>query len=147
VKVYLDLCCLNRLTDNQSQPRIREEAEAVESVLAAVRTGSLRMISSEALEDEARRNPSMERRLEVETFLALASNTVEISEAIARRARTLVVSGYGVYDALHIAAAESVDADILLTTDDRLIRRGARGLGPPRIRVRNPVFWMKEQGL
>jgi hypothetical protein len=28
----LDACCLNRLTDDQSQPRIAEEAEAVEQM-------------------------------------------------------------------------------------------------------------------
>jgi len=32
----LDVCCLNRLTDDQSQVRIREEAEAVEQVLRLV---------------------------------------------------------------------------------------------------------------
>jgi hypothetical protein len=86
VKVYLDLCCLSRLTDDQSQARIREEAEAIERVLARVRMGLVDMISSEALEGEARRNPSMDRRLEVEAFLSLASNTVEIDDAVARRA-------------------------------------------------------------
>jgi hypothetical protein len=58
VKIYLDVYCLNRLTDDQSQARIREEAEATERVLARVRMGSLDMISSEAVEGEARRNPS-----------------------------------------------------------------------------------------
>jgi hypothetical protein len=53
VKIYLDVCCLSRLTDNQSQARIREEAEAIERVLARVRMGLVDMISSEALEGEA----------------------------------------------------------------------------------------------
>jgi hypothetical protein len=50
-------------------------------------------------------------------------------------------------DALHIAAAESARMDVLLSTDDRLIKRAARGLGNPRIPVQNPVSWIKEQGL
>ena len=144
MRVYLDLCCLNRLTDDQSQPRIREEAEAIEGVLARVRVGAVDLISSEALQDEARRNPSLERRLEVETLLTLASNTVEIDDSVVRRAHSLVALGYGPYDALHIAAAESARADVLLTTDDRLIKRATRRLGNPRIPVRNPVSWMKE---
>ena len=97
------------------------------------------MVSSEALEDEARRNPSLKRRLEVENFLTLASITVEIDDAVVRRAHGLVALGYGPLDALHIAAAESAHVDALLTTDDGLIRRAARGLGNPRIQVRNPV--------
>jgi predicted nucleic acid-binding protein len=147
VRVYLDACCLSRLTDDQSQPRIREEAEAIERVFAKVRLGVMELISSEALEDEARRTPGMERRLEVETLLSLASSTVEVNDAIAERARELGTAGYSLFDALHLAAAESAGADVLLSTDDRLIKRAARGMGNPRIPVRNPVSWSKEQRL
>lgn len=146
MKLYLDACCLSRLTDNQQQARIREEAEAIERILAGVRAGSVNLVSSEALVDEMRRNPSWERRLEAETFLGLASNIVEIDDVVARRARALLALGYGPYDALHLAAAESALVDALLTTDDRLVKRAARGLGNPRIPVRNPVSWIKEQG-
>ncbi len=105
------------------------------------------MISSEALEDEARRNPSLERRLEVESFLTLASTTVEVGDAVIQRAQSLAGVGYGPFDALHLAAAETAKADVLLTTDDRLIKRAARAVGSPRIAVRNPLSWIKERGL
>ncbi len=105
------------------------------------------MISSEALEDEARRNPSAERRLEAETLLSLAARTVEVDGPVTRRARVLGAAGYGPFDALHLAAAESAGADVLQSTDDRLVKQAARGLGAPRIPVRNPVSWIKEQGL
>ena len=75
MKVYLDACCLGRLTDDQTQRRIREEAEAVELVLGLVARGSVEWIASEALAEEIRRNPSAERRIENETLLAMASNT------------------------------------------------------------------------
>lgn len=147
MKVYLDVCCLNRLTDDQTQAKVREEARAVEQVLAGVRSGAIQLISSEALEDESRRNPTSDRRLEAEAFLMLAADRVEIDDRAILRAAELVALGYGPYDALHIAAAESARVDALLTTDDRLIRRAARGLGNPQIPVRNPVSWMEEQGL
>jgi hypothetical protein len=147
VRVYLDACCLSRLTDDQSQARIREEAEAIERLLARVRHGTLELVSSEALDDEIRRNPSMERRMEAETLLSMAETRIEIDDGIALRAKGLVGLGYGPFDALHIAAAEAADADALLTADDRLLRRTARKLGDPRIRVENPVSWIKEQGL
>ena len=38
MRVYLDACALNRLSDDQSQPRIRAESEAVQQIL------SLRML-------------------------------------------------------------------------------------------------------
>jgi hypothetical protein len=33
LRLYLDACCLNRLTDDQSQSRVRNEAETVERIL------------------------------------------------------------------------------------------------------------------
>jgi len=78
MRFYLDACCLSRLTDDQSRARIREEAEAVEQVLAGVRRGAVELVSSEALEDEVRDNPSMERRMEAQTTLALAVARIEI---------------------------------------------------------------------
>jgi len=146
MRVYLDACCLSRLTDDQSQARIRVEAEAVERVLAGIRRGTVQLLTSEALEDEVRRNLSLERRVEAQTTLSLAATSIEIDEAIAFRAQSLVGLGYGPFDALHLAAAESAGADVLLTTDDRLLKRAARKLGNPRIPVRNPLSWIKEQG-
>lgn len=147
MRIYLDTCCLSRLTDDQSQAKIREEAEAIERLLAGVRLGTVDLVSSEALEDEIRRNPSMERRVEAETLLSLAETRIEIDDGIALRAKDLVSLGYSPFDALHVAAAESASVDAMLTTDDRLLRRTARKLGNPRIRVGNPVSWIKEQGL
>jgi predicted nucleic acid-binding protein len=147
MRVYLDACCLSRLTDDQSQAGIREEAEAVERVLTGVRRGQVQLLSSEALEEEVRLNPSPERRAEALTILSLAVTSIEIDQAFALRARNLVGLGYGPFDALHLAAAESAGADVLLTTDDRLLKRTARKLGNPRIPVRNPLSWIKEKGL
>ncbi len=147
MRVYLDACCLSRLTDDQSQARIREEAEAVEQVLAGVRRGTVELLSSEALDDEVRRNPSMDRRVEARTTLSLAVTSITIDEAIVLRAQSLVGLGYGPFDALHLAAAESAGVDVMLTTDDRFLKRTARKLGNPRIAVRNPLSWIKEQGL
>lgn len=87
MRVYLDACCLSRLTDDQSQARIREEAEAVERVLVGVRRGTVELLSSEALDDEMRRNPSMDRRVEAQTTLSLAVMTIKVDEAIALRAQ------------------------------------------------------------
>ena len=145
MKVYLDTGCLGRLTDDQSQPGIREEAEAVERILTLVQNGAAEWVASEALLDEVCRNPSVERRLEGEALLTLASEAIEIGAGIGRRAKRLASAGYGAYDALHLAAAESAGADVLLSTDDRCIKRVARGAGHPRVPVRNPVSWLQEQ--
>jgi predicted component of type VI protein secretion system len=86
-RVYLDAYCLSRLTDDQSQSGIKEEAETLEDVLAGVRRGLVELLTTEALEDEVRRSPSIERRTEAETTLSLGVTSTEIDEVIVLRAR------------------------------------------------------------
>ena len=87
MKIYLDACCLNRLTDDQNQPRIREEAGAVERILKLVRDGIVQWISSDALADEIDRNPDPERKSGTLALLAFTSEIVEENNQIARRPR------------------------------------------------------------
>ncbi len=62
MKIYLDACALNRLTDDQSQSRVRAEAEAVERALQSVWKGEAEWKASIVLEAEIRRNPNGEGR-------------------------------------------------------------------------------------
>jgi predicted nucleic acid-binding protein len=144
IKVYLDLCCLNRLMDDQEQPRIHQEAEAVERVFKRIQDGAIQWISSDVLFAEIVKNPRVERKQENAALLAHATKTIEVSGPIAERARKLQPVGYGAFDALHLACAEASGADVLLTTDDAFIRRASRGDGSPQVDVRNPLFWSRE---
>lgn len=147
MRVYLDACCLSRLTDDQSQTRIREEAAAIEYILAEVRRGRIELLSSEALHDEVRRNPTVDQRLGAQTILLMAVAEIGIDAPITLRAKELISLGYGTFDALHVAAAESASVDVLFTTDDKLLKRTERQLGDPRIAVKNPLSWIKEQAV
>src|SRR5688572_7236418 len=100
MRLYLDACCLNRLTDDQTQLRIRQEAEAVEQLLRRMQADEIQWISSDALADEIDRNPDVERRLENAALLATASESVEVGDLISSRAADLQIAGYGAYDAL-----------------------------------------------
>jgi predicted nucleic acid-binding protein len=142
-KVYLDACCGNRLTDDQTQRRISEEAEAVELILRRMHAGELQWISSEALAEEIDKNPQRERRLETAALLKLANETVRVDQMTARRAKDLEAVGYGAFDALHLACAEAARVDAILTTDDGFVRKASRGDGNPVVPVRNPVSWNK----
>ena len=145
VRIYLDACCLNRLTDDQDQQRIAEEAEAVEQILRLLRANKIEWLSSTVLEAETSNNPDPERRREVQVLLLLAANTIPLDGQIIERAKGLEAVGYGAFDALHLSSAEAGEANVLLTTDDRFIKRAARRVGSPRVRVVNPVEWLREQ--
>jgi predicted nucleic acid-binding protein len=97
------------------------------------------------LEAETGSNPDPERRYEVEVLLLLATDSIPLSSEIVQRAEELEALGYGAFDALHVSSAEAGAAEVLLTTDDRFIKRAARAVGSPRVRILNPVEWLREQ--
>jgi len=84
---------------------------------------------------------------EVEALLTLATNTVPLDSQIIERAKEFEAVGYGAFDALHLSTAEAADVEFLLTTDDGFISRAARAVGSPRVRVLNPVKWIREHGV
>ena len=143
-RIYLDACCLNRPFDDQTQPRIRLEAEAVLMVLTQCEAGDWEWISSEALDWEIGQTPDPERLRRVRSLVAHAHHSVPIGPSEVARAQEMEVWGIAALDAMHLACAESGSADVLLTTDDRLLRRSAEQATALRVRVANPLTWLRE---
>ena len=144
MRVYLDACAVNRLTDDQSQPRIRAESEAVQKILSLIVMGKVGWKASRTLEVELLQNPDLAKRTDSLDLLSYAGSLPKVSEQVRQRGRQLAVAGYGVFDALHLAHAEEMKVDALLTSDDRFIRQVRRRLGSPSVRVVNPIEWIKE---
>ena len=141
--VYLDTCCLNRPSDDQTQPRVRLESEAVLTILAAVEAGSIEWLGGTAVLGEVRRNPDPDLRRRALQLLRLVTRWVSIEAGEAARGETLTqLVGLTAFDALHVALAERGRADVLLTTDDRLLRRAARHAAALHVPVENPLAWL-----
>jgi predicted nucleic acid-binding protein len=100
--------------------------------------------ASRTLEVELLQNPDLAKRTDSLDLLSYAGSLPKVSEQVRQRGRQLAVAGYGVFDALHLAHAEEMKVDALLTTDDRFIRQVRRRLGSPSVRVVNPIEWIKE---
>ena len=143
--VYLDACAINRITDDQAQPRIQAEAAAVLEILRQISAGLIRWSVSEVLAAELLRNPDRIKLEEALGWLKRAGARTPLNVSIRTRAARLISLGYGAVDALHLACAEHAGVEVLITTDDRLIRRAQRGVGNPAVRVINPVDWLKER--
>ena len=120
MRVYLDLCAIQRPLDDQTQLRIRAEAEAVLSVEA----GALTLVTSGAHVVENARCPHPDRRVHVDDVLALSSHYVQGDASVLRRAKRYEAAGVKRLDALHLASAVEAKADYFCTTDDHLLRRG-----------------------
>ncbi len=139
--IYLDTCCLNRPFDDQSQQRIQLETGAVLGILQRVASGELRIANSSVLEFEIHRITDQTRQNGIAHFLSYASLFQPLTEAIEQRGIHLHGLGFKRLDALHLAAAECLKADAMLTTDDQLLRIASRHLNQLTIAVMNPVHF------
>jgi len=142
-RIYLDACAVNRLFDDRIQARVRAEAEAIESFYQLLLSRRIDWMTSEVREAELLNNPNSLARKRTLELVSIATQRLVISAASFLRADQLERLGYGAFDALHLAAAEQGNADMLLTTDDRFFRQARRGLGRPTVRVENPIDWAK----
>ena len=143
--VYLDVCCLNRPFDDQSQNRVRLEAEAVLSILEMAAAGKLKLTSSDIIDDELSQMPDAERREKVELLLDASSKHVLLTAGIERRAAQFHKWNISPLDALHLAAAEAAHTDYFLTTDDYLLRRAHRHADELKVKVENPAKWLIQE--
>jgi len=142
--IYLDACCLNRPFDDQTQSRIHLEAEAVLIILVRLSSGEWRWLGSSTLDFEIDQIPDDERRTRIKLLAANIQQSVSVHAREQARAKELIGLGLPAVDALHLACAESGGAEIFLTTDDRLLRQSARLSSQLRVRVENPLTWLKE---
>lgn len=69
MKIYLDVSCLNRPFDNQRQPRIRNESEAIVTILGRIDAGAWESVSSRMAEIETLAIPDEARRRRVQLLL------------------------------------------------------------------------------
>jgi hypothetical protein len=69
VRIYLDVSCLNRPYDDQSQVRIRLEAEATTVILGKCERGEWQHVSSEMARIEIDAMPDADRRARVQLLL------------------------------------------------------------------------------
>lgn len=142
--IYLDVCCLNRPFDDQTQERIRLEAEAVMLILNRCQNTQWQILGSEVIDDELEQTPAGERKRQMMLWASLAITRISITEQVKSRGRELAALGFKAYDASHIACAEAANTDVFLTTDDRMLRLAARHRGMLQVRVENPLRWVQE---
>jgi hypothetical protein len=143
-RIYLDVCCLNRPYDDQSQARIRLESEAVLLIIQATRRDACVWIGSDVLTFEIEQTPNRERRIRIHYLTQDAHEKIELMDQIAERAEAIQTLGFGGYDALHLASAEAGKADVFLTTDDKLLKRAKRFADQLNVDVTNPTLWALE---
>jgi predicted nucleic acid-binding protein len=138
VKVYLDLCAIQRPLDTPNQIRIVLESEAVLGIIALCDGGQVELLSSEALFYEGEQNSLPIRREHTFAVLSKAKSIIDVTET-----ENLIAYGIKPLDALHLALAESGKADYFCTCDDKLLRN-AKQVRDLKVTVINPVDLVRE---
>lgn len=128
MRIYLDLCAIERPFDDQLQPRIRLETQAILQVVALIEAGSIELVSSTALHMEHARNSDPLRSAAVSNVLALAGEVVPIDPKVESRAELYRRIGLDEMDATHLACA----VESAWTTSARVMI-GCGGAGEPQI--------------
>ena len=144
MRIYLDVCCLNRPFDDHMQDRVRLESEAVLTILRRGQTEGWIFQRSEVMDIEISKIPDDERKEKVILLSSILQSYIMVDEETEKRAIELEELGFKPFDALHIACGERGRADVLLTTDDELLRKALQNKEILKIRVENPVRWLME---
>jgi predicted nucleic acid-binding protein len=119
------------------------ESEAVLGIIALCDFGQVELLSSEALLYEGEQSTLPVRKEHTLSVLAKAMNVLVITEKEKSRAVEIIQSGIKPLDALHIALAESGNADYFCTCDDKLLRN-AKKVKNLAVKVINPVDLVQE---
>jgi len=138
----MDACCYNRIMDDQEQDRIYIESEVIKIILINCENGEWTLIGGDVLEYELNRNTNIEKKQKAFILYGGVNEKHSLTDEIKTRAKEFEKFGIKSMDSLHLSTAESSNADILLSTDDRFIKASARTNS--KIKVMNPVDWYME---
>ncbi len=123
--VYLDTSIYNRPFDDQTQPKIYLETQAVILILQMVEAKLIELVNSSALEYENSRNPNPLNQSAMDRYLQMAVVKQLVNPAIRLRTGQLEQLGLKAVDALHVACAEASYSNYFITCDKRLINRAS----------------------
>ncbi len=140
MRIYLDICCFNRPFDDQSQLRIKLEAEAKMAIQEDIRSGKHELVWSYIMDYENQKNPFQERREQIAKWRIYAVEDVEESDAVLATAKMVGQTGIKRMDSLHVACAVKGAADCFLTTDEGILKRANLITA---IKITDPIGFIK----
>jgi len=143
MRIYFDMCSLQRPLDDKTQLRVLVEAQAVLGVLALCESGQAELIASEALVFENDANPDAVRRDFAGQAIAKATQFIKTDGSLKARAQTFIDGGIKPLDGLHLASAVEAQADFFCTCDDRFLKK-ARALNTAPTKVVSPLELVSE---
>ena len=143
MKIYLDLCAIQRPLDTPDHVRIVLESEAVLGIIAFCDNGQIELLSSEALLYEGEQSSLPTQKEHTLAILEKTKSILNVAKKETLRAEKIMSFGLKPLDALHLALAETGKADYFCTCDDKLLRN-AKKVEDLMVKVINPVDLIQE---
>ncbi len=124
IVIYLDNCCYSRLTDEDTRLNVIAEAAKIQTIIDNRFFGGYMIAGSRIVTIEMENNPNdAAREKSMRTYRSAVTGEVGITAQVIARAQGLESNGLRPMDARHLAAAEAIYADYLLTTDLDFIKK------------------------
>ena len=142
MRIYLDVCCLNRPFDDLSKERVQFESDAILAIISRCQVGKWNLVTSETISyevSEMRNNDKLEK---VNALVSVAAEKLLLSDTAIALSAKYQKSGINAMDSYHLAIAEESKVDVFLTTDDKLLN-ATKKLNLT-IEVENPITWFME---
>jgi hypothetical protein len=139
--VYLDTCCYGRPFDLPQTPQKRAEAAAIDDILKKRERGELRIIGSTVTSFEIGQIIDAATRKTIDAYYCkfITEDVAPPAAQVYTRADILVAAGgLGALDSQHLAIAEDIGADFLLTVDKTFIKK-CNILNLTTVNVMNPL--------
>ncbi|HKM39089.1 MAG TPA: PIN domain-containing protein [bacterium] len=124
---------------------------AIDILFELIEKGRYNLVWSFILEYENSRNPSLKRRLHINSISTLCSEIIKPDAEIKSMARAIVESSNAKdKDALHLASAIYGGCNYFITCDDRFIRTVERNRKPmedviSKIKLYNPIDFLGKE--
>ena len=86
MRIYMDVCCLNRPFDDLSQDRVYLEAEAVLSIVSHCEKGKWVLLASGIIDVELSKLSDLDRLEKVQVLYTAAGEYIKLSDEAEQRA-------------------------------------------------------------
>ena len=141
MRIYLDMCCYNRLFDESFSEEILLESKSVVKIQQKIIQKDFELATSFMLHYENYRKKNIKQREKIDFFIKMNRNIyvgIESVEELKILSEKIISSGIKEKDAYHLASAIFAKCDYFITVDKRILK-----FNSDKIKVINPVEFLK----
>jgi predicted nucleic acid-binding protein len=143
MRIYLDNCSFNRPYDDQTQTKILFETEAKLFIQQQILSQNYELAWSYVLDYEIGQSPFSERKDRIMQWKNIARLHCVENESILVEAEKLQKIGLKVADSLHVACADFMQCDYVLTTDGKMLNKPIKQV--TQMPVLNPMEFIQRE--